>query len=63
MAYKEIQDIYKSLYHSTISTCAIADGKRKLGYPVKISHRRKNKSQIQNQCTEIQLQRLEQILG
>ena len=62
MTYKNIQYIYKGRNKKTISTCAIADAKRKLGYPVKISGNRKNKNKIQKSATEEEIKEVEKIL-
>jgi hypothetical protein len=62
MTYKNIQDIYKGRNKKTISTCAIADAKRKLGYPVKISGNRKNINKIQKSATEEEIKELSKIL-
>jgi hypothetical protein len=63
MIYKTIQDIYKVRNGKTISTCAIADAKRKLGYPVKISINRKNKNKIQKSATEKEIKEVSRILN
>ncbi len=62
MTYKNIQDIFKERNKKTISTCAIADAKRKLGYPVKISSNRKNKNKIQKSATEEEIIEVSKIL-
>ena len=55
MTYEEIQKEYKIRNNKSISTCAIADAKRKLGYPVKISKNRIDKNKVQKEATEVEL--------
>ena len=62
MTYKTIQENYKERKNKTISSCAIADAKRKLGYPVKISSNRKNKNKIQKPATEEEINEVSKIL-
>ena len=40
MTYKEIQREYRLRNNKSISTCSIADAKRKLGYKVRIANMR-----------------------
>ncbi len=62
MIYKDIQEIYKKRNKKGISTCAIADAKRKLGYPVKVSKNRINQNNIQKSATEEEIKEVSKIL-
>lgn len=62
MSYRDIGDSYKRIHGKTISTCAIADALRKLGYPVKQSSNRINPRRIQKPCTAEELTRVRRIL-
>ena len=62
MTYKEIQKEYKIRNSKSISTCVIADAKRKLGYPVKISKNRIDKNKVQKEATEVELGEISIIL-
>jgi|TARA_B110000967_G_scaffold24182_1_gene22260 hypothetical protein len=55
MTYKELQKEYKIRNNKSISTCAIADAKHKLGYPVKISINRKEINKVQKTAKESEL--------
>ena len=63
MKYKDIQSQYKKIFGRGISTCAIADSKRKLGYVVKKSKNRINKNAIQKAATENELKNIETLIG
>lgn len=62
MIYKDIQEIYKKRNKKGISTCAIADAKRKLRYPVKVSKNRINQNKIQKSATEEEIKEVSKIL-
>jgi len=62
MTYKDIQDIYMERTHKGISTCAIADARRKLGYPVKVSKGRIDKDKIQKSATDQEVNEVDKIL-
>lgn len=63
MTYHEIQKLYKKKFGKGISTCAIADAKRKLGFPVKKSKNRINSNTIQKKATAVELQNIETLIG
>lgn len=52
MTYKEIQEEHRKIYNRTVKSCWIADVKRKLGYPVRISPNRIDKAEIKNKCPD-----------
>ncbi|MEX1001104.1 MAG: hypothetical protein WDZ35_03235 [Crocinitomicaceae bacterium] len=62
MKYKEIQAVFCQRNEKTISSCAIADAKRKLGYPVKFSSNRINKTKIQKEATTFEIIEVKRIL-
>ena len=62
MTYKDIQDIYRKKHNKGISTCAIADAKRTLGYPVKVSKNRINPNKIKKAATEVEIRKVQEIL-
>ena len=55
MTYKQIREEYKIRNNKSISTCAIADARRKLGYPVKVSKNRIDKNKVQKGATVVEL--------
>jgi hypothetical protein len=63
MTYKEIQTIFRKRNNKSISTCAIAGAKRKLGLTVKISPNRIDRNQIQKKPTEYEIGEIKEILG
>lgn len=62
MTYTDIQNRYKREFKKTISTCAIADAKRKLGYPVRSSPNRINPKKVKKPCTPKELNNMRKIL-
>lgn len=48
--YTKIQDEYKRQYGRTVKSCWIADLKRELKIPTKVSKRRINPNEIANKC-------------
>jgi hypothetical protein len=62
MTYKEIQDVYRKRNNKGISTCAIADAKRKLGFPVKVSKRRIDINKIKKSASNHEIEEVGKIL-
>jgi len=60
--YVKIKDEYKRQYGRTVKTCWIADVKRKVGLPTKVSNRRINPNEIANPCPESIRPNLEPII-
>lgn len=63
MTYHKIQEIYKQRNKKGISTCAIADSKRKLGFIVKVSKRRKDINKVQKSATDWEIKEVFKILN
>ncbi len=63
MTYTDIQNIYKTNIGKGISSCAIADAKRKLGFKVKISPNRIDKNKIQKEATESEIKEVKKIIS
>ena len=63
MTYKEIQREYRLRNNKNISTCSIADAKRKLGYKVRIAANRKNINFIQKKATDFDVKNVAEILN
>lgn len=62
MTYSEIQSAFLEKNEKTISTCAIADSKRKLGYNLKVSKRRKDSKRIMKPATNFEFEEVRIIL-
>jgi len=58
MTYKSIKERYKAKHGVSISDCAIADAKRKLGIKVKIATNRINQRRIKHGCSSEQFKNL-----
>lgn len=62
MTYKEIQKKYRLRNNKSISTCKIADAKRRLGFNVKISKNRINPNIVQRKANEYEIREIAIIL-
>lgn len=58
MTYKSIKERYKAKHGVSISDCAIADAKRKLGIKVRIAANRISRRQIKHGCSTEQYNNL-----
>ena len=63
MKYKDIHNIYKKRNKKTISSCAIADSKRRHGHKVDISVNRLCKNEVQKKATDFELKEVSIILS
>ena len=63
LTYEKIQEEYRSRNNKSISTCAIADSKRRLGYEVKPSHNRKCENEVQKKATDFEVKEVSIILS
>ena len=63
MKYCEIQNDYYIRTQKTISSCAIADAKRKLGYPVRVAKNRIDLTRIKKSASEFEIKEVKWILG
>lgn len=52
MTYKIIQETYKETFGKTLKSCWIADVKRELGQPIRISYNRLNKNSVKHPCPD-----------